>query len=161
MLAQMAGRMAGGKPGAAVAGGAAQLVVRNRQRSRLSVQVDAAHVAEPTPARLVDRLRGTSRSSGASVTAGERYLLIRWCDLCQLERRRTPATYQAELPFTAELCGSCLRSVWREAPEAIVVARPLSGGLSQRPAQPANDALLLRLFRSGVRVPGLTGLVPV
>src|SRR5260370_1183271 len=76
-------------------------------------------------------------------------------------RRATQARPQAEMPFTAELCGTCLQAVWREAPAEIAVTRLLPARLSERAAQHAEDALLLRLFRSGVRVPSLTGLVPV
>jgi hypothetical protein len=87
---------------------------------------------------------------------------VRWCAACRAERQRTAAKYQAELsvaPFAADLCGNCLARLWREVPQAVVVACRLPA-LSKRAAKPAEDALLLRLAAAGLRVPGLAGLVP-
>jgi hypothetical protein len=86
----------------------------------------------------------------------------RWCASCRAERKRAAAKYQAELavaPFAADLCGTCLARLWREVPEAVVVARRLPA-LTQGAAEPVQDALLRRLAAAGLRVPGLAGLVP-
>lgn len=80
----------------------------------------------------------------------------RWCAGCRLNRKRTAAKYQAEIPQAVELCGRGLERLWREARDEIVVARRLPV-LSQRAAQPGQDALLRRLAAAGLRVPGLAG----
>ena len=83
----------------------------------------------------------------------------RWCAGCRAGRKRAAARYQVEVsvpPFAADLCGTCLARLWREAPQAVAVARLLPP-LSQRAAQPGQDALLGRLAAAGVRVPGLAG----
>jgi hypothetical protein len=90
---------------------------------------------------------------GAVPTAG------RWCAGCRAGRKRAAARYQVELsvpPFAADLCGTCLARLWREAPQVVLVARLLPP-LSQRAAQPGQDALLRRLTAAGLRVPGLAG----
>ena len=86
-------------------------------------------------------------------------LAARWCAACRAGRKRAVARYQVELsvpPFAADVCGTCLARLWREAPQAVLVARLLPP-LSQRAAQPGKDALLGRLAAAGLRVPGLAG----
>ena len=122
------------RPRAEPAAGARLLRKPDRVPERPAVTTPAGPAGDGPPARRA--AAPTARLVSAGGEAGPDWpgavpLAARWCAACRAGRKRAVARYQVELsvpPFAADVCGTCLARLWREAPQAVRARMPSWAG---------------------------------